>query len=179
MATAASSFPSRVLARLRHTGHRGAGQDRPAVHSEIQHGEHRACHGGHCPGPCVRTARPRPGKGRAGTARPPPRPRPRGSQSRVWHSTAGRERSHPSGTVPGGAQGGSATHTNIIASLLPGRRAAAAARLPRCSAPQPSPTGIQGGPGAAARSQWLSRTRRRTESTAKITACGGGACEGL
>lgn len=178
MTTAASSFPRRVLARLRHTGHQG-GRARPA--SRAQRGsarEHRACHGGHCPGPCVRTARPRPGKGRARTARLPPRPRPRGSQSRERHGTAGRERSHPGGTVPGGAQGGSATHTDTIASLLPGRRATAA-RLPRCSAPQPSPTGIQGGPGAAARSQWLGRSGRRTGSTARIVACGGGACEGL
>lgn len=103
MATAASSFPRRVLARLRHTGHQG-GRARPA--SRAQRGsarEHRACHGGHCPGPCVRTARPRPGKGRARTARLPPRPRPRGSQSRERHGTAQRAGSAP--TPAGRSQG--------------------------------------------------------------------------
>lgn len=92
-----------------------------------------------------------------GTAQPPPRPRPSGSRGTARHggpgallgpTPAGRSQREPRA-----ARRRSATHTNTIASLLSGRRAATT-RLPRRSAPRPSPTGVQGGPSAAARSQW-------------------------
>lgn len=105
---------------------------------------------------------------KAGRVRPRRRPgraeRPRGTARRAGSAPC----SHLAGRSqwePQAARGGSATHSDTITSLLPGRRAAAARR----SAPQPSPTGVQGGPGAAARSQWLGRggrERRRAGSTA-------------
>lgn len=102
-----------------------------------------------------------------GTARPGALPAP---------SPAGRSQREPQA-----ARGGSSTHTDTIASLLPGHRATAS-RLPRRSEPRPSPTGVQGGPSAAARNQWLGRggrERAQSQEHRRITAYEGGACEGL